>query len=94
MLVNDNFVELLSGAGFRPAKDAVRGFDHGVFVPFMLIAPEANIPVVQLSLIEYTLRHTALDTLGEGDDVHVEADMMGKYVQKMLGAYRSLAPDT
>lgn len=50
--------------------------------------------VVQLSLIEYTLRHTALDTLGEGDDVHVEADMMGKYVQKMLGAYRSLAPDT
>jgi riboflavin synthase len=50
--------------------------------------------VVQLSLIEYTLRHTALDTLGEGDDVHVEADMMGKYVQKMLGAYRSLARDT
>jgi riboflavin synthase len=50
--------------------------------------------VVQLSLIEYTLRHTALDTLGEGDDVHVEADMIGKYVQKMLGAYRSLAPDT
>ena len=50
--------------------------------------------VVQLSLIEYTLRHTALDTLGEGDDVHVEADMIGKYVQKLMGAYRSLAPDT
>jgi riboflavin synthase len=50
--------------------------------------------VVQLSLIEYTLRHTALDTLGEGDDVHVEADMIGKYVQKLLGAYRTLAPDT
>ena len=44
--------------------------------------------VVQLSLIEYTLRHTALDTLGEGDDVHVEADMIGKYVQRLLGAYK------
>lgn len=45
--------------------------------------------IVQLSLIEYTLRNTALDALGEGDEVHVEADMIGKYVQKLLGAYRS-----
>jgi riboflavin synthase len=45
--------------------------------------------IVQLSLIEYTLRHTALDTLGEGDDVHVEADMIGKYVQRLMGAYQS-----
>ena len=44
--------------------------------------------VVQLSLIDYTLRHTALDTLADGDDVHVEADMIGKYVQRLLGAYR------
>jgi len=45
--------------------------------------------VVQLSLIEYTLRHTALDTLAEGDEVHVEADMIGKYVQRLLGVYRT-----
>jgi len=45
--------------------------------------------VVQLSLIEYTLRHTALDTLSMEDDVHVEADMIGKYVQKLIGAYRT-----
>jgi riboflavin synthase len=44
--------------------------------------------VVQLSLIDYTLRHTALDTLSAEDDVHVEADMIGKYVQKLIGAYR------
>ena len=42
--------------------------------------------IVQLSLIDYTLRHTALDALGEGDEVHVEADMIGKYVQKLIGA--------
>lgn len=45
--------------------------------------------IVQLSLIEYTLRNTALDALGDGDEVHVEADMIGKYVQRLLGAYRS-----
>ena len=44
--------ELLAAAGFRPAEDRRRGFDHGVFIPFMLIAPDANIPLVQLSLID------------------------------------------
>ena len=46
--------------------------------------------IVQLSLIEYTLRHTALDTLSTEDDVHVEADMIGKYVQKLMTAYRPI----
>jgi riboflavin synthase len=44
--------------------------------------------IVQLSLIDYTLRNTALAALDEGDEVHVEADMIGKYVQKLLGAWR------
>jgi len=39
---------------------------------------------VQLSLIEYTLRHTTLGTLVPGDQVHVEADMLGKYVHRLL----------
>ena len=43
--------------------------------------------VVQLSLIDYTLRHTALDGLHDGDAVHVEADMIGKYVQRLMGTY-------
>ncbi|WP_029920618.1 DODA-type extradiol aromatic ring-opening family dioxygenase [Nevskia soli] len=41
---------LLQGAGMHASQDARRGFDHGVFIPFKLIYPEANIPVVQLSL--------------------------------------------
>lgn len=49
-----------------------------------LPAPE----IVQLSLIDYTLQHTTFDALADGDEVHVEADMIGKYVQKLLGAYR------
>ncbi|HEY1723051.1 MAG TPA: class III extradiol ring-cleavage dioxygenase [Magnetospirillaceae bacterium] len=42
--------DLLEGAGFETGADAERGFDHGVFVPFLLIYPDAKIPVVQLSL--------------------------------------------
>jgi riboflavin synthase len=40
--------------------------------------------MLQISLIEYTLRHTTFGALKVGDGVHVEADMLGKYVQKML----------
>lgn len=40
--------------------------------------------MVQLSLIDFTLRHTTLGALSAGDRVHVEADMLGKYVQRLL----------
>ena len=39
---------------------------------------------LQLSLIEYTLRHTTLSDIAVGQRVHVEADMLGKYVQRLL----------
>lgn len=48
--------------------------------------------VVQLSLIEYTLRHTTLGDLVEGDAVHVEADVLGKYVQRLLAASGAAFP--
>jgi aromatic ring-opening dioxygenase catalytic subunit (LigB family) len=43
-------VELLQQAGLPAATDADRGFDHGMFIPLKLMFPEAEIPVVQLSL--------------------------------------------
>jgi riboflavin synthase len=39
--------------------------------------------LVQLSLIEFTLRHTTLGDLCVGSQVHVEADVIGKYVQRL-----------
>ncbi|HET6702888.1 MAG TPA: riboflavin synthase [Gemmatimonadaceae bacterium] len=41
---------------------------------------------VQVSLIEHTLRHTTLGSLTMGDRVHVEADIIGKYVRRLLEA--------
>lgn len=41
---------LLGGAGLTVAISTDRGFDHGVFVPLKVAFPEAQIPVVTLSL--------------------------------------------
>ena len=41
---------LIEAAGLPVATDAERGFDHGVFVPFLIVDPKAEIPVVMLSL--------------------------------------------
>jgi aromatic ring-opening dioxygenase catalytic subunit (LigB family) len=41
---------MIETAGLEAAEDAERGFDHGVFIPLMVAFPEAEIPVVMLSL--------------------------------------------
>lgn len=42
--------ELLESAGISSAVDGTRGFDHGHFVPMMLMYPDADVPTFQLSL--------------------------------------------
>jgi len=83
---------LLEGAGFPTAEDRARGFDHGTFVPLKLAFPEADVPVVQVSLMEGLdpERHLALgralaplrdeDVLlvGSGMSYHNMRDLVGR----------------
>jgi len=42
---------------------------------------------LQLSLIDYTLRHTTLGDLRAGSRVHVEADVIAKHLRRLLEPY-------
>lgn len=42
----------LQQSGFAASVDAQRGWDHGVFVPLLMLRPQADVPVLQLSLLK------------------------------------------
>ena len=48
--VAERITQLLQQAGIAAAQDHQRGFDHGTFSPLVVIYPEAQVPVLQLSL--------------------------------------------
>lgn len=41
---------LLQAAGFDTREESERGWDHGVFIPMKVAVPDADIPLVQMSL--------------------------------------------
>ena len=53
---------LLGKAGIDSAADEDRGFDHGTFVPLKLAYPDADVPAIQLSLVDSLdpARHIAI----------------------------------
>lgn len=48
--IAERVTALLADAGLMSAVDHQRGLDHGAWVPLMLAFPDADIPVVQLSV--------------------------------------------
>lgn len=83
---------LLTRAGIDSRLDHVRGFDHGLFVPLMLMYPQADIPCIQISLSHSLdaslhiamgkalagLKQENLLILGSGYSFHNLSVMMGK----------------
>lgn len=53
---------LLATAGFPSVEERRRGLDHGVFIPLKVVYPDADVPLVQLSLdaSRDAARHLAL----------------------------------
>lgn len=48
--VAERIVELLGDEGIRAATDGARGYDHGVFAPLYVMYPDADVPILQLSI--------------------------------------------
>ncbi|XP_075989348.1 uncharacterized protein LOC142985201 [Anticarsia gemmatalis] len=82
--------EVLKSAGINSKLDPERGWDHGVFVPMMLINPAANIPIVQISVLTnqdaeqhyklgqalYEFRKEGIAVLGSGMSYHNMREFM------------------
>jgi riboflavin synthase len=59
----------------------------------LTVSEMTDATTARISLIEYTLRHTTLGDLKPGDGIHVEGDIIGKYVQRLLAAYHPAAAE-
>jgi aromatic ring-opening dioxygenase catalytic subunit (LigB family) len=42
--------KLLADAGIESGEERARGYDHGIFIPLKVAFPDADIPILQLSL--------------------------------------------
>jgi riboflavin synthase len=48
--------------------------------------------IVETAIIPYTFQHTNIGRMALGDPVNIEADMLAKYVERLLEAQSSITP--
>ena len=86
--------QALEQAGISARLDDRRGFDHGLFVPLKLMYPEADIPSIQLSLVNSldAATHLAIGRALQALDVDDLLVIGSGFSFHNMGAF--FAPDT
>jgi 4,5-DOPA dioxygenase extradiol len=91
-------LSLLAAAGLSAQPDAKRPFDHGTWVPLMHLLPQANVPVVQVSLPtdagprEVYAMGAALASLREHGVLVMGSGSMTHNLAEFFGGEREPAP--
>lgn len=89
----------LQKAGIDSKLDPKRGWDHGVFVPMMLINPSADIPIIQISVLSnqdpekhyklgqvlYQFRKEGIAIFGSGMSYHnMREFQLSRHLKKVI----------
>jgi 4,5-DOPA dioxygenase extradiol len=95
----NEIVEVMAADNIPASIDSERGLDHGVFVPLKIMYPEANIPVVQLSLntsldpLVHLSIGKALQHLNQANVLILGSGFSFHNIQKLLSPVSNETPD-
>jgi aromatic ring-opening dioxygenase catalytic subunit (LigB family) len=91
--------DLLDEAKIDNRSIGGRGLDHGVFVPLKLVYPEADVPIVQVSLraglssLEHLKIGAALETLRDDDILIIGSGMSYHNLHEFFGSTKNRPSD-
>ena len=91
-------LDLLAQAGMPAQADAQRPFDHGAWVPLLHLMPNAQVPVVQVSMparwdgAQLYAMGRALQSLRERDVLVVGSGSMTHNLAEFFGGQHEVAP--